>query len=350
LSKMPILIRVVFVAALLGLLFGLMEVSARFYVVHGLGITDQDFTRFYQSDPALRLLTWGDKYRPHPYFGYATLQRLKELERLHENRYDSQYVVAILGGSVADQFATYVISHPQHFEQLGQAIPEIRDRTIRIVNLAFGGYKQPQQFIVASYFLESIDMTVNIDGLNEIAAQDLSPLYPTDFPHLTLRFYARDGFRLYPFLADSAKFAYRAINALPRRVPILATSNLYFVTWQGVRRILYWGIQGFGKRYLSAIGVNPPQGQDERWAASKSRQIEIWKKYIRLQLRVERTGGIPAYLFLQPNQYLKNSKPLSVDERATAINAEVADMLMPRSASSEGQLRNWRARECRCSI
>jgi hypothetical protein len=143
---------------------------------------------------------------------------------------------------------------------------------------------------------------------------------------LTLRFYARGGSRLYPFLVDSAKFTYRAINALPRRVPILATSNLYFVTWQGVRRILYWGIQGLGQRYLSAIGVNPPQGQDERWAASKARQIEIWKKYIRLQLQVERTGGIPAYFFLQPNQYLKNSKPLSVDERATAINAEVADI------------------------
>ena len=124
---------------------------------------------------------------------------MDELERLHENRNNSQYVIAILGGSVADQLAKYIISHPKYFEQLREAIPEIGDRPIRVVNLALGGYKQPQQFIVASYFVESLDLTVNVDGLNEIAAQDLSPLYPTDFPHLTLRLYARDGFRFSPF-------------------------------------------------------------------------------------------------------------------------------------------------------
>ncbi|HZD41645.1 MAG TPA: hypothetical protein VE131_13050, partial [Terriglobales bacterium] len=227
-----ILIRVGVFAIIFGLALGVMEFAAKFYVAHGLKITDQDFTRFYSSDPALRLLTWGDKYQIHPYLGYVNMRRMGELERLHERRYSSQYVIAILGGSVADQFASYVISRPQYFEKLRQAIPEIGGRAIRIVDLAFGGYKQPQQFIAASYFLESIDMTVNIDGLNEIAAQDLSPLYPTDFPYLTLRFYARDGFLLYPFLIGSAKFMYKAINALPRRVPILAKSSLYFVTWQ----------------------------------------------------------------------------------------------------------------------
>ena len=68
---------------------------------------------------------------------------------------------------------------------------------------------------------------------------------------------------------------------------MLARSSLYFITWQGVRRILYWGIERLQSRYLAAIGIQAPQGQDERWAASKSRQIEIWKKYIRLQRQVE---------------------------------------------------------------
>jgi hypothetical protein len=142
-----------------------------------------------------------------------------------------------------------------------------------------------------------------------------------------LRFYARGGFfRLYPFLICSAKFAYKAINALPRRVPILAASNSYFLTWQDARRILYRGIEGLEGRYPAAIGVSVPQGQDERRAESKSLQVEIWKKHIGLQRQVERTRGVPAYFFLQPNQYLQNSKPLSVEERATAINSDVADI------------------------
>jgi hypothetical protein len=107
---------------------------------------------------------------------------------------------------------------------------------------------------------------------------------------------------------------------------MLASSSLYFITWRGVRRILLWGIERLQSRYLAAIGIQAPQSQDERWAVSKSRQIEIWKKYIRLQLQVERTGGVPAYFFLQPNQYLMHSKPLSVEERATAINPEGADI------------------------
>jgi hypothetical protein len=169
-------------------------------------------------------------------------------------------------------------------------------------------------------------MTVNIDGFNEVTVQEVSLVYPTDFPYLTLQLYARDSFSLSSFLEYPLNFAYKAMNAVPRRVPILATSSLYFVTWQGVRRILYWGIQRLERRYLAAIGTKAPQGQDERWAASKSRQIQIWKKYIRLQRQVESTRGVPAYFFLQPNQYLKGSKPLSLEERATAINSEVADI------------------------
>jgi hypothetical protein len=311
--------------AIFAMIFGVMELAARFYVVHGLKIADQDFTQFYRFDPDLRLLTWEDRHHRHPYFGYVN-SRMDELASLRENDDNSQYVIAILGGSVAEHFAEYAIDHPQYFDQLRKAIPEIGDRTIHIVDLAVGGYKQPQQFIVASYFLENFDMTVNIDGLNEIVLPDLNPVYPTDFPHFTLRLYARDGFSFSPLLVYSLIFAYKATNAVPLRVPILATSRLYFVTWQGVRRILYWGIQRVESRYLAAIGIEAPQGQDERWAASKSRQIGIWKKYIRLQRQVESARGIPAYFFLQPNQYLKGSKPLSPEERATAINAEVADI------------------------
>jgi hypothetical protein len=163
---------------------------------------------------------------------------MDELAALRENHANSQYVIAILGGSVAEHFAEYAIDHPQYFDRLRQVIPEIGDRTIHIVNLAVGGYKQPQQFVIASYFLENFDMTVNIDGLNKIILPDLDPVYPTDFPHFTLRLYARDGFSLSPLLVYSLIFAYKAMNAGPLRVPILATSRLYFVTWQGVRGVL----------------------------------------------------------------------------------------------------------------
>jgi hypothetical protein len=82
LSRMSIFIRGSVAVALLGVLFGVMEVAAKFYVAHGLRITDHDFTPFYRFDPALRLVTRGHRYRRHPYFGYVNMQRLDELERL----------------------------------------------------------------------------------------------------------------------------------------------------------------------------------------------------------------------------------------------------------------------------
>ena len=51
----------------------------------------------------------GYRYRLDPYFSYVNLRRMDELERLHEHRDDSHYLIAIPGGSVADQFATYIV-------------------------------------------------------------------------------------------------------------------------------------------------------------------------------------------------------------------------------------------------
>jgi len=51
------------------------------------------------------------------------------------------------------------------------------------------------------------------------------------------------------------------------------------------------------------------------------RLIEIWKKYTILQDDVVRKRtGKPVVFFLQPNQYLKGSKPLSEEEKRIAID------------------------------
>jgi lysophospholipase L1-like esterase len=49
--------------------------------------------------------------------------------------------------------------------------------------------------------------------------------------------------------------------------------------------------------------------------------IAIWKKYTILENELLRErAGKPVYFFLQPNQYLKDSKPLSEQERRLAID------------------------------
>ena len=179
-------------AAMLAVVCLVFEVGSRLYVSRGLGIASSEYGEFYRRfTPNQVLLTWADRYKRHPYIGYSRPDLTLEMERFRNERDPNEYVIAILGGSVAEHFGNYI--RPQYFEPLRDVIPEIRDRRIRVVNFALGGYKQPQQFILASYLLENFDMVINIEGFNEMALRDLYPLYPTDFPATTLKFYERSG-------------------------------------------------------------------------------------------------------------------------------------------------------------
>jgi hypothetical protein len=62
--------------------------------------------------------------------------------------------------------------------------------------------------------------------------------------------------------------------------------------------------------------------QEDSW----QRKIDIWRKYTRLQHQVAQATGVAAYFFLQPNRYLKGSKPFSDKKRAIAIRSEISEV------------------------
>jgi hypothetical protein len=326
-------------AAMLAVICLVFEAAARLYVSRGMGIVADAYGEHYRrSTPNQVLLTWADSYERHPYIGYGRPDLILEMERFRNERDPDEYVIAILGGSVAEHFGNYIGA--QYFEPLRKLIPEIGDRRIRVVNLALGGYKQPQQFILTSYLLEDLDMVINIDGFNEIVLRDLYPLYPTDFPATTLKFYERSGSgKIYLILAQCATFTYKVLNRLPSRFPLLAESGAYFMMWRGVEPVLSQAIRGLESRYLAALGVSTSK-HDQNPAASRGRKLKIWKKYTRLQEAVMRLSGVSAYFFLQPNQYLKDAKPLLKEERSIAINPDRiesgnAEMKLLQSAAQD---------------
>ena len=161
-------VRAAFAAILVGLCLSL-ELAAKLFTVYGLGIDQINYERFYRDNPDYEVVMWSKKYEPHPYVGHVRPQRLRQLEQFRDDRDPNEYVIAILGGSVADDFAKYINDNPEYFETLKSLLSTIQDRQIKIINLAGGGYKQPQQFFMASYILPQADMTINIEGFNEIA-------------------------------------------------------------------------------------------------------------------------------------------------------------------------------------
>ncbi len=229
---------------------------------------------------------------------------------LRGQRDPADYVIAILGGSVAEHFGHYINQHPQTIEKLRPLIPAIGNRPIRLFTFATGGYKQPQQFILASYLFEYFNMTINIDGYNEMNVGDLYPAYPTDFPAKTLTFYGHDDApRINPILAGMARFAARGLNGLPLKVPLLSTSSIYFLIWRGFNPLLYRALHGLEDRSLAAIGAMATLGDKQMQAASSAAQGRDLEAYTRLQDEIAKRAGVSDYFFLQPMiEYLRGSR------------------------------------------
>ena len=303
----------------------LIEVGSKGILFYILGVEDSNYVAYYQNDPRLRMITWTEGYSPHPYFGYESSTTRSSEKKLSEASNDD-FVIGILGGSVAGSFAEYLIRNPSHFEALRKVISTFGNKNLRIVNLANGGYKQPQQFFVAVYFMDRLDLVINVDGFNDATPAHLLPIYPLEFPSLSAQFYGRASQGgLYPSIGRSARWIYKNMNNAPLswKFPGLSHSSLYFISWYYLHDLLYRVVKESESAYYEKEFV-VHQSEDLRKTPPRevmNELISIWKKYTRLEddLVRKRTGK-PVVFFLQPNQYLKGSKPLSEEEKRIAID------------------------------
>ena len=115
--------------------------------------------------------------RFHPFFGYTYRANSGKSNNYgFDCPYDyplarerpEWYIIGIFGGSVADDF------YREGTERLRAKLtqhPFFASREIICLNFAMGGYKQPQQVEILTYFLslgQELDMVINIDGFNEV--------------------------------------------------------------------------------------------------------------------------------------------------------------------------------------
>lgn len=77
------------------------------------------------------------------------------------------FYVAVTGGSVANGLALY---GEEKILKAIKSVAKFSNRNVVLINLAAGGFKQPQQVQALGYFLsigQQIDLIINMDGLNE---------------------------------------------------------------------------------------------------------------------------------------------------------------------------------------
>jgi len=241
-------------------------------------------------------------------------------------------VVAVVGGSVAQQVALNGRPVPYLEEALG-SLDRFRGRRVAVLDLAMGGYKQPQQLIALSYFLSlglPVGVVVNVDGFNEVT--------------LPVRDNLPSG--VFPFYPRAWNFQVGDIDPVERR------ARGAVVLLEDARRSLALRADHAPWRHSFTAGLlwRLLDGRLERWTADRRQSlldrepgtrdpqsfgpqvsfeseedlrrelVAVWRRSSLLMDRLARGHGVEYYHFLQPNQYDPGSKRLSAEERISAFD------------------------------
>jgi len=281
----------------------------------------------------------------HPYFGYVANPAKARINAYGffgreplATRGPDVVLVAVLGGSVADLL---VKNGGDVLADALQQVPQYRGRRIELINLALGGYKQPQQLLVIATLLAigaQFDLVIDVDGFNEIdGAKDnqqdgVNPYFP-----YTWNLHARQGFDrdaiVHIARADQIRDRREMLRQWFAREPVPHSAFL-LTLWDfldaredaALRTETVALRDALAHASTTAQQTGPPAPLPDDGDEGLYRDYaEVWAR-ASLETALLCAGfGIRYFHFLQPNQYLPGAKELTDEERAIAFDPDVAD-------------------------
>lgn len=276
----------------------------------------------------------------HPFLGYVEDPTVPHAVAYSEEGFsrvggqesvpkDVRFTVAIFGGSVAQHLC---LGAGEILRTELSRLPQAVGKKVWIECYALGGYKQPQQALALAYALargERFDLVLNLDGFNDVAlpiAENLpygvSPYYPRSW-HVT----AAAAMDL-DLLRRAGEVAYiegrraRSVAFLERSP--LRYSALAHVVWKAIDRLARQRITDLEVHASALAPRRSYQRCGPRYPPRPKAEVfrdlaAFWGRSSRLMDGLCRARGIPYFHFLQPNQYVEGSKPMSAAERRVAI-------------------------------
>ena len=256
----------------------------------------------------------------HPYYGFTRPSPIDDLNAMPPPQTGADTVIiAFLGGSVAHLLtADFRRAVEQYFAE--QKLP----RRPVVLGLAHSGHRQPQQLHVVSYMLTmggGFDLVVNLDGYNELNgpyrnfSRGVFPFFPAvweQLNELTIPEIAIAG-RILNRRAElaelqqdaaSSPFRYSAAYELLHRYRIQRANDR-------IRQLNYDLTQVETGRQFARHG---PRGNFQNFDQVRREAVRVWYRSSAVLGRVAATAGADYYHFLQPSQYIPESKPLSPEE------------------------------------
>lgn len=252
---------------------------------------------------------------------------------------EEDLVIGIFGGSVAMQ-----VGYPQGKEALKLRVEDSLGPdgpTVRVVNFAISGYKQPQQLHLLLELLllgVPIDVVVNIDGFNEVAltladsSRGHHPLYPSfGFWKSALAASTGSWSESQMELIVRSRQSRRRAAELRRRLHSsgLHRSELAKFTF-GLRVLSLENVATAAELRLRELPTRRPEEDmynldapclesgGDCWELS----LAIWAGSSRSMQAIAESFGSIYLHFLQPNQYVEGHRELTLEEKRTAWNPD----------------------------
>lgn len=290
----------------------------------------------------------------HPYTGFV-LDPEKE-DRLDVNEYGfvgptppfhgdkprDEFTVLVFGGSVAHGMVQD--AGRELITDISSA-PSLSDRTVRLYSLALPGMKQPQQLMALVFMLNlgvRPDVVINLDGFNDIVLpvdentlQGVYPFYPRGW---SLRL--GTGLTDPALLKKAGRIAYRE----QFRVWLAKIFSVRPLDWS-VTANLIWRLSDAriersiqSSRYFLISNLRDPgavketvgrqfgtHGPPADYGDSDELYSDVARFWTEASLIMQSLAvgmGFRYFHFLQPNQYVPNSKPMGPAERSIALQAD----------------------------
>lgn len=259
------------------------------------------------EDSSLRNFGWGE-VTPHPYFGFVFTPGIN----IYENQWfqDStiskkSFNIGFFGGSVAAQFA-HSFSSEQLSKRFKEAIPKLRSKDLKFFNLAQGAHKQPQAFHIFMYYLDNMNLAINIEGWNEILPRS----YHFDKQN-------KNTSRISDALPAFTEFLYNTnakevtkigeFSFLSKIRSFLINSPLHTFKLAGLT-LNQWLVKKYSKTINKLSGYNLLESNLEFQKDEILSKVKRWKKYCEAQHLISQSRKVKSYTFIQPNHHVPNSK------------------------------------------
>jgi len=255
------------------------------------------------------------------FFGLSPLEK-KEKNEIH---------IALMGGSVATHLFLYskerLISALQQNERF-------KNKKLKIISLALGGMKQPQQSLALNLFLVlggKFDIVINLDGFNEIALPYLENIPVNVYPFFPRfwHFYAAKAID-----TDVAGLIGKGVLIKEDRERWrkyfswgpLKHSAFFLTIWQSLNKQKQnelTKIHNQVKDFLK-LRLKSPQQTGPKYIFNSPEKLfedsaKVWEQSSFQMAKISKSNGMQYFHFLQPNQYLRNSKVFTEEEKKTAL-------------------------------